>query len=115
MLFHSSKLHQVQSLYIESLFTIFFWVGGVKTIGKFLGLVGNMFVLGKEFGGLEVRKMWEFNTALLGKWCWRMLVDRRGLWYKVLVTHYGKEAERLVVRGWISSSWWREVDKIRDG
>ncbi|MCI66053.1 putative non-LTR retroelement reverse transcriptase related, partial [Trifolium medium] len=28
----------------------------------------------------------EFNTALLGKWCWRMLVDRGGLWFRVLAT-----------------------------
>jgi hypothetical protein len=34
--------------------------------------------------------MREFNSALLGKWCWRMLVDNLGLWYRVLVSRYGE-------------------------
>jgi len=29
----------------------------------------------KEHGGLGVRRLREFNEAMLGKWCWRMLVD----------------------------------------
>jgi len=41
----------------------------------------------------------EFNEALLGKWCWRMLVDRDGLWYRVSVARYGEEDERLEVGG----------------
>jgi hypothetical protein len=41
--------------------------------------------------------MREFNTALLGKWCWRLLVYRGGLWYRVLVARYGEEAGRLAV------------------
>jgi len=35
----------------------------------------------KEEGGLGVRRLREFNVVLLGKWCWRMLVDKEGLWY----------------------------------
>jgi hypothetical protein len=34
-----------------------------------------------------------FNIALLGKWGRRILVDRRGFWYRVLVAHYGEEVE----------------------
>jgi len=26
---------------------------------------------------------------LVGKWCWRLLVERDGLWRKVLVARYG--------------------------
>jgi hypothetical protein len=37
----------------------------------------------------------EFNIALLGKWCWRMLVDKGGLWFKVLAVHYGMKRGRL--------------------
>ncbi|MCI45099.1 receptor-like kinase, partial [Trifolium medium] len=43
--------------------------------------------------------MREFNTALLGKWCWRLLVDRDGLWYRVLTARYGEAAGRLAVGG----------------
>jgi hypothetical protein len=43
-----------------------------------------------------------------------MLVDRGGLWYKVLVARYGEEA-RLMVGGRNGSLWWHEVAKIRDG
>jgi len=41
-----------------------------------------------------MRKLREFNIALLGKWCWRLLVDRDGFWYRVLVARYGEEAGR---------------------
>jgi hypothetical protein len=53
----------------------------------------------KEYGGLRVRRLREFNTALLGKWCWRMLVDRGGLWYTVLAAMYGEERGRLCEAG----------------
>jgi hypothetical protein len=62
-----------------------------------------------------VRQLNEFNLALLGKWCWRLLVDRGGLWYRVLVARYGEEAGRLAVGGRSVSTWWRELAKIRDG
>lgn len=59
--------------------------------------------LRKEYGGLGVRQLKEFNEALLGKWCWRMLVDRDGLWYRVLAARYGEEDGRfgaeVVLRG----------------
>jgi len=62
-----------------------------------------------------VRQLREFNGALLGKWCWRMLVDRGGFWYRVMVVRYGKEAWRLEVGGRSGSYWWREIAKIKDG
>lgn len=52
-----------------------------------------------------MRQLREFNHALLGKWCWRMLVDRGGFWYRVLVVRYGEEAGRLEVGGRSTSSW----------
>ncbi|GAU16278.1 hypothetical protein TSUD_299100 [Trifolium subterraneum] len=68
----------------------------------------------KAHPGLGVRQLRKFNLALLGKWCWRMLVDREGLWYRVLVARYGVERGRLRAGGRRGSSWWREIVRIRD-
>jgi len=40
----------------------------------------------KEFGSLRVRRMKDFIIVALGKWCWRLLVDRDELWFKVLAS-----------------------------
>ncbi|GAU36456.1 hypothetical protein TSUD_166220 [Trifolium subterraneum] len=53
----------------------------------------------EEYGGVGVRQMREFNTALLGKWFWRLLVDKKGIWYQVLAARYGEEAGRVLVGG----------------
>jgi hypothetical protein len=45
---------------------------GVRIIRKLLGLIESRFVCENEYGGLGVRRMGEFNIALLGKLCWRM-------------------------------------------
>ncbi|GAU35959.1 hypothetical protein TSUD_207630 [Trifolium subterraneum] len=68
-----------------------------------------------ECGGLGVRQVREFNLALLGKWCWRMLVDKEGLWFRVLAARYGVERGRLRVGGRRGSLWWREISCIREG
>jgi len=64
---------------------------------------------------LGVRRVGAFNIALLGKWCWRMLVDREGLWYRVLKARYGEEGGRLKEGGRNCSAWWRSLSRIREG
>ncbi|KAK2396169.1 hypothetical protein QL285_057836 [Trifolium repens] len=44
-----------------------------------------------------------------------MLVDREGLWFRVLVARYGLEHGRLREGGRGGSAWWREIVRIRDG
>ncbi|XP_024626870.1 uncharacterized protein [Medicago truncatula] len=66
-------------------------------------------------GGLGVRRLQEFNIALLGKWCWRCLMDREGLWFKVLSSRYGEHRGRLREGGATGSAWWREIVKIQNG
>jgi len=83
--------------------------GGCEDNRKITWLSWQTICLKKEYGGLGVRKLKEFNIALLGKWCWRMLVDRGGLWYRVLVARYGELGGRLEVGGQSVSCWWREV------
>jgi hypothetical protein len=64
----------------------------------------------EEYGGLGVRQMREFNSALLGKWCWRMLVDRSGFSFSVWrVDGEGAAGGRGV------SSWWKAIARLRDG
>jgi len=63
--------------------------------------------LSKGEGGLGVRRLWEINVAMLGKWCLRMLVDKEGLWYRVLKARYRKKGGQLKDGGGVSSVWWR--------
>ena len=66
---------------------------------------------GKRF---RVRRLGEFNISLLGKWCWRKLVEKDGLWYQLLKARYGEEgtvvgggkAWFIVVAEYVSYSWW---------
>jgi len=91
---------------IESLLNIFFW-GWEWGSQKIPWIYRNTICLRKEYGGLEVRQLREFNLSLLGKWCWRLLVDRCGFWYRVLAARYGEEVWRLEVGGRSGSYWWR--------
>jgi len=62
-----------------------------------------------------VRRLGEFNLALVGKWCWRMLVDKEGLWYRVLKARYREEGGRLIERGRESLVWWQMLFRVRGG
>ncbi|GAU26347.1 hypothetical protein TSUD_101800 [Trifolium subterraneum] len=62
-----------------------------------------------------VRRLREFNLALLDKWCWRMLVDRGCLWFRALAAWYGVERGCVREGARNGSSWWREIVRIRDG
>ena len=61
--------------------------------------------MSNEVGGLG-RRLKEFNIALLGKWCWRCLVDMNGLWFKVLSSRYGEESGCYNDGGMRGSTWW---------
>lgn len=62
---------------------------------------------------MGVRRIKEFNLALLGKWCWRVLVDRDSLWFRVLVARNGMEDGFLRVGGRDGSVWWRNIAGLR--
>ena len=44
-----------------------------------------------------MRRIREFNLALLSKWCWRQVVDREVMWFKLLAARYCLVG---VVAGW---------------
>jgi hypothetical protein len=62
-----------------------------------------------------VKRVGAFNLSLLGKWCWRLLVDKEGLWYRVLKARYGEEGGRLKEGDRSSSAWWRSICRLREG
>ena len=96
---------------IGSIFLIFFW-GGCEVSKKIAWIKRDSVRLPVSRVGLGIRRLWEFNLSLLGKWCWRMMVDKVGLWYRVLKARYGG---RLKEGGSNSSRWWRTICKVREG
>jgi len=99
---------------IESIFKRFFWRGG-EDFRKIAWIDWEFVCTPKEDGGLGVKRVGAFNLSLLGKWCWRMLVDKEGLWYRVLKTRYGEEGGRLKEGGRLCSAWWRSLCRLREG
>ena len=63
--------------------------GGSEDNRKISWIDWESICLDKEVGGLGVRRIREFNLALLGKWCWRQVMDREGLWFRILAAKYG--------------------------
>jgi len=58
----------------------FFW-GGCEDNRKIFWIAWSSVCLSKECGGLGVRRLREFNLALLGIECWwRSMVRRQGGW-----------------------------------
>jgi len=70
-------------------------LGGCEDTRKISWIDWESICLDKEVGGLGVRRMREFNLVLLGKWCWRLIVDREGTWFRLLAARYGLHGGRL--------------------
>lgn len=45
-------------------------------------------------GGLGIKNLKSFNSALLGKWLWHFLTNSLGMWRKVVVCKYGEEEHK---------------------
>ena len=99
---------------IESLFKKKFWGGG-EDHRKMAWIKWDFICLPKEDGGLGVRRVGAFNVSLLGKWCWRMLVDKEGLWYRVLKARYGEVGGRIREGDRLALGWWKMICRLRDG
>jgi len=87
------KLYSSIIFSIESFFKSLFFLGGggVEDYRKITWVDWDSVCLAKKDGGLGVRKLHECNISLLGKCCWRILVDKDGLWHRVLKATYGEE------------------------
>ncbi|RVW68824.1 E3 ubiquitin-protein ligase PRT1 [Vitis vinifera] len=73
--------------------------------------------VGKEKGGLGLRKLIPLNKALLGKWVWRFANAKEEMWKRVLVAKYGQEEfgwRTKKVNGAFGVGVWKEIMKEAD-
>jgi hypothetical protein len=99
---------------LDSIFCQFFW-GGSEDTRKLAWIKWDTICMKRECGGLGVKRLREFNYALLGKWVWRVLEEKDSLWCSVLKAKYGHEGGRVCLEENVGSPWWRAVNQIRLG
>ena len=64
---------------------------------------------------MGVKRVGAFNLSLLGKWCWRMLVDKKGLWFRVLKARYGVVGGQIREGDKHASIWWNMIGRVSEG
>ncbi|XP_043815337.1 uncharacterized protein LOC122724442 [Manihot esculenta] len=76
-----------------------FWWGGCREDGRGMNWLSWDRMCGrKSEGGMGFRDLASFNTALLGKQGWRLLVDTNSLLYRVLKAKYFPNGDFLSAR-----------------
>ncbi|RVX04357.1 putative ribonuclease H protein [Vitis vinifera] len=84
------RMPRVVARRLEKLQRDFLWGGG--SMERKAHLVNwERVCMGKEKGGLGLRKLIPLNKALLGKWVWRFANAKEEMWKRVLVAKYGQE------------------------
>jgi len=67
----------------------------------------------KGEGGLNIKDLNIFNTALLAKWKWRLCTEEKGLWKDVLDSKYGSWRSLDDRKfGQKESRWWNDLRKV---
>ena len=64
----------------------------------------------KDKGGLGIKDLRTFNSALLGKWRWDLFHKQEEQWAKILLSKYG--GWRVLeegTRGRNDSIWWKDL------
>ncbi|RHN59920.1 putative reverse transcriptase zinc-binding domain-containing protein [Medicago truncatula] len=79
---------------------------------RYLSFGGRLVLLKSVLSSLPVYVL-SFFKAPSGKWCWRLLVDRESLWYRVVSARYGVEGGYVREAGREASAWWREISVLR--
>nr|KYP48620.1 Putative ribonuclease H protein At1g65750 family [Cajanus cajan] len=97
--------------HLESLFSNFLW-GGDDEHRKLVWVSWVDVCREKQYGGLGLRDLRAFNFVLLGKWRWRLLVERDRLWNKVLTSLYGVPSLTSKGRRGSVSRWWLDLWSI---
>ena len=82
------RMPKVVARRLEKLQRDFLWGGG-STERKAHLVNWERVCVGKEKGGLGLRKLVHLNKALHGKWVWRFARAKKEMWKRVLVAKYG--------------------------
>lgn len=88
---------------------MFFFGWGIEKVRKISWINWDTICSKKENGGSGVWGIREFNLALLGKWCWRMRVENRSLWYTFLAARCGEVGGIIAEEGQFNSVWWKKM------
>ncbi|WJZ89517.1 hypothetical protein VitviT2T_008733 [Vitis vinifera] len=110
------RMPRVVARRLEKLQRDFLWGGG--SMERKAHLVNwERVCMGKEKGGLGLRKLIPLNKALLGKWVWRFANAKEEMWKRVLVAKYGQEEfgwRTKKANGVFGVGVWKEVMKEAD-
>ncbi|RVW75000.1 LINE-1 reverse transcriptase-like [Vitis vinifera] len=110
------RMPRVVARRLEKLQRDFLWGGG-STERKAHLVNWERVCVGKEKGGLGLRKLVLLNKALLGKWVWRFAHAKEEMWKRVLVAKYGQEEfgwRTKKVNGAFGVGVWKEIMKEAD-
>ncbi|XP_028230574.1 uncharacterized protein LOC114410857 [Glycine soja] len=73
----------------------------------------NISMAGKADGGLGIKDISKFNSALMGRWLWAFASDQQQLWARVITSKYGGWSDLQNARdkrGY--SHWWRDIRNL---
>lgn len=92
----------------------FLWGGG-SDHRKIAWVKWRMVCLPKDKGGLGIKDIKTFNTALLGKWRWELFQQPDEPWARVLFSKYGgwRSLEEGKTGGH-DSFWWKDLISIHN-
>jgi hypothetical protein len=94
---------------IESMLAKFWW-GSEETSRKVHWLSWQRLGTAKERGGLGFRSFHDFNKALLGKQCWRLITDPNSLAARIFKCRYHPRKEFMAAKvGFQPSYAWRSL------
>ncbi|GKV30550.1 hypothetical protein SLEP1_g39351 [Rubroshorea leprosula] len=99
---------------LSSIQRSFLW-GGKEGDRKIAWVSWEIVCNSRKNGGLGVKDLDRFNMALLGKWRWRLVVEKEALWNRVVEAKYGfrrrRDWEGREVKT-NSSFWWKALWKL---
>ena len=94
---------------LEAIQRQFLWGGGMEQ-RKIAWVKWRTVCQPKDKGGLGIKDLRTFNSALLGKWHWDLFHKQEEQWAKILLSKYGGwRALEEGTRGRNDSIWWKDL------